>query len=136
MSTGDQPERGSGAAPQVPELDVRQQLAADRTLLAWIRTAIAVAALGFVVARFNLFLHEVHEASPKGSLAARVIGLALVAAAGVGLLLGVWQYQQVARLLSQHGDPLVVSRWPAATAAVVVLLGIVALVVYLATGVH
>ena len=33
-------------------------LAAERTLLAWIRTGLALMGLGFVVARFGIFLEE------------------------------------------------------------------------------
>jgi hypothetical protein len=35
---------------------MRDLLASNRTLLAWVRTAISFAGLGFVVARFGLFL--------------------------------------------------------------------------------
>jgi putative membrane protein len=38
---------------------VGDYLAAERTLLAWIRTGLALMAFGFVVARFGLFLHQV-----------------------------------------------------------------------------
>ena len=36
--------------------DPRVYFAAERTLLAWVRTGLAVIGLGFVVARFGLFL--------------------------------------------------------------------------------
>jgi uncharacterized membrane protein YidH (DUF202 family) len=36
--------------------DPRVYFAAERTLLAWVRTGIAIMAFGFVVARFGLFL--------------------------------------------------------------------------------
>ena len=36
--------------------DPRVYFAAERTLLAWIRTGLTVVGLGFVVARFGLFL--------------------------------------------------------------------------------
>jgi len=35
-------------------------LAAERTLLAWIRTGLALMGFGFVVARFGLFLQQIH----------------------------------------------------------------------------
>jgi putative membrane protein len=122
---------------RTPErVDVRQQLAADQTLLAWIRTAIALSALGFVVARFNLFLRQVERVSPASGEAARTIGLVLVAAAAVVLVLGLVQYRQVTALLADHGDPLDAPRWPAVVAAVASLLAVAAIGIYLATGVH
>ena len=40
-------------------LDPRIPFAAERTLLAWIRTGLAMMGFGFVVARFGLFLREI-----------------------------------------------------------------------------
>lgn len=45
--------------------DPRVYFAAERTLLAWIRTAVAIIALGFVIARFGLFLELLHPAHPN-----------------------------------------------------------------------
>lgn len=39
--------------------DPRIPFAAERTLLAWIRTGLAMMGFGFVVARFGLFLREI-----------------------------------------------------------------------------
>ena len=46
-----------------PEKDPRVYFAAERTLLAWIRTGIALMGFGFVVARFGLFLRELRFAA-------------------------------------------------------------------------
>ena len=39
--------------------DPRVYFAAERTLLAWVRTGLAMMAFGFVAARFGLFLREI-----------------------------------------------------------------------------
>jgi putative membrane protein len=117
-------------------VDTRQQLAADQTLLAWIRTAIALAALGFVVAKFNLFLRQIQQVSASTSQTARAVGLALVAAGLLMILIGFFQHRQVTTMLARHGDPLEIAKWPAVAGSAVALLAIVAVGVYLATGLH
>jgi putative membrane protein len=52
----------------------RDHAANERTLLAWIRTGIALMAFGFAIARFGLFLHEVAQAGQLN--AARPMGSA------------------------------------------------------------
>lgn len=57
--------------------------AIERTLLAWVRTGLALMGLGFVVARFGLFLHEIEavrqDAMPKASTGLSLwIGTALI----------------------------------------------------------
>jgi putative membrane protein len=42
--------------------DPRVRFAAERTLLAWIRSGLAMMGFGFVVARFGLFLREIAAA--------------------------------------------------------------------------
>jgi uncharacterized membrane protein YidH (DUF202 family) len=49
-----------------PVKDPRIYFAVERTLLAWIRTGLALMGFGFVVARFGLFLREL------GSVAAHI----------------------------------------------------------------
>ena len=57
----------------------------ERTFLAWVRTAIAVMALGFVIERFDLFLKVMapqvaqRQLSPHGQIFANAAGLAFIA---------------------------------------------------------
>lgn len=46
--------------PQQKKASLSDYLAAERTLLAWIRTGLALMGFGFVVARFGLFLQQLH----------------------------------------------------------------------------
>jgi putative membrane protein len=119
---------------QPSKVDVRQQLAADRTLLAWIRTSVALAGLGFVVARFHLLAQATSSASDWHQ--GRILGVALVVAGLVVMVLGLFQHRQVTDMLAAHGDSLPVSQRTAVVASVFTLLALAGLCVYLASGVR
>jgi putative membrane protein len=64
-----------------PQDDPRIYFAAERTLLAWLRTGLALMGFGFVVARFGLFLREIALASggeAPASGSSRWFGIALL----------------------------------------------------------
>jgi len=86
--------------------DPRVLFAAERTLLAWQRSAIALMGFGFVVERFGLFLHTVAHLPEAGSQRGFSLGLGvllLLLGAAVALL-SAWQFRQVVKNL----DPAVV----------------------------
>ncbi|MGA8669074.1 MAG: DUF202 domain-containing protein [Terracidiphilus sp.] len=58
-----------------PRASLSDYLAAERTLLAWIRTGLALMGFGFVVARFGLFLQQLQLV--RGMSPTKVYGLSL-----------------------------------------------------------
>ena len=56
-----------GPAPAAQKAGVSDYLAAERTLLAWIRTGLAMMGFGFVVARFGLFLQQIQTMQTSSS---------------------------------------------------------------------
>jgi putative membrane protein len=112
--------------------DPRVLFAAERTLLAWQRSAIALMGFGFVVERFGLFLqmvaHGPGSSSQRGlSLAFGVLLLLLGAAVA---LISARQFHQVAKNL----DPAVVP--PGYWTRIGVILNIVIAVIALLFAVH
>jgi len=109
----------------------------ERTFLAWVRTAIAVTAFGFLVERFDLFLAVMAPASAAGKLAihrsefGRVAGLILIAAGVAITVLAAFRFMRTAKEID---DSTVVpgtgSRIDIALASLLALLG-VALFFYL-----
>jgi putative membrane protein len=115
-----------------PESDPRVFFAAERTLLAWIRTGLAVVGLGFIVARFGLFLRMMRtgsEAAPQTS--STVIGVALVLLGSLAMAVAAWQHVQFCRRLPPESAPRPNSvRWPVWFAGMIAGVG-VALAAYL-----
>ncbi len=89
----------------VDSRDSTTYLAEDRTFLAWIRTGIALMGLGFVVARFGLFLREL-EATQSGSPVETtsfsvVLGTALIVCGVLVSILASFKYMRRVRDLRQ-----------------------------------
>ena len=111
----------------------------ERTLLAWVRTAIAVMAFGFLVAKFNLFLKVAAQSLARDGQSVPVPGGGFGGVAGTLLILVGTAMVAVAAMRFIHTGRAIDSPEPRADstrldlalAALMVLLGI-ALLVYLA----
>jgi putative membrane protein len=90
----------------VVEETLRLHQANERTMLAWVRTGIALMAFGFAIARFGVFLRQV---AAVGSVPLRVssglesarVGAALVALGMIANLLATVQYARVRRAIER-----------------------------------
>ncbi|MBF6571736.1 MAG: DUF202 domain-containing protein [Candidatus Binataceae bacterium] len=112
-------------------------LAAERTLLAWIRTGLALMGFGFVVARFGLFLQQLQAMqrvpSTQSSGLSLWFGTALIA---VGVIMNVfagWHHLRLVRDLdlgeTSHSRP---SSQAVAIAFLLAMVGL-AMAIYLVT---
>ena len=92
------------------ESDPRVLFAAERTLLAWIRTALGVMGLGFVIAKFGLFIHLMslqipsEHARPISGLSA-ALGIFFVLTGAVVTLAATIQHRRFVATLSGPDIP-------------------------------
>jgi putative membrane protein len=109
----------------------------ERTFLAWVRTAIAVMAFGFIVEKFDLFLEVAAPSlvgrplSLPGHRFGNIAGLALIALGTAMVAVAAARFLVIAKQIdSEERRPGTGSRIDIALAALLVLLGS-ALFVYL-----
>ena len=94
--------------PSAREETLRLHQANERTMLAWIRTGIALMAFGFAIARFGVFLRQVASVAQgavhlQNAVGSAWVGAVLVALGMVANLLATVRYGQIRRSI-ERGD--------------------------------
>jgi putative membrane protein len=90
----------------MPDYDPRVFFAAERTLLAWVRTGLGLVGMGFVVARFGLFLRLVHpNAEHPDHYWGGPLGIALALLGALASGVATWQHRRFCRTLGEHELP-------------------------------
>ena len=109
----------------------------ERTFLAWVRTAIAIMAFGFLVEKFDLFLEIASKSlagrtlSVGGQLVGNIAGLLLIALGGATMVLAILRFHKTAvEIDSTEKQPGTGERMDVVLAGLLVMLG-AALFVYL-----
>lgn len=119
--------------------DPRVFFAAERTMLAWLRSGMTVMALGFVVARFGLFLGIVSASlhlrtdgiTPNHRLS-EAIGIALVVLGASSIAVALQNHRAYLRTLPREDIPQQPMPWlTSAMSASLAIIGIL-LAIYLA----
>jgi putative membrane protein len=103
----------------------------ERTFLAWVRTAIAVMAFGFVIERFDLFLQVMapqvaqRQLSPHGQIFANAAGLAFIAIGVVIIVISGLRFIRTAKdIESENEVPIAGERFAIGLAVLIGLLGV------------
>jgi putative membrane protein len=79
---------------------IRTRLAVERTLMAYLRTGVALIGFGFTIVQFFQRLGGMEGVAPASRpQAAHYLGLALIGAGILSLLISGWQYRHVVRYL-------------------------------------
>lgn len=125
------------------ESDPRVFFAAERTLLAWLRTGLTIIGIGFVVARFGLFvrllsLQTQTPIQPSGMswLTSANLGITFVVVGSLAIVFATVQQHRFVATLSPIDLPPAYSRNVAVVMALVVAILGMALAAYLAVSPH
>jgi putative membrane protein len=94
----------------ISDSDPRVFFAAERTLLAWLRTGLTIIAIGFVVARFGLFVHLLSlQLQPQPSVAPSTLsaglGITFVIVGSATIFIAAVQHRRFVATLSLRDLP-------------------------------
>ncbi len=95
---------------------LRTRLALERTMMAWLRTAVSLIGFGFAIVQFFEHMQRMPGVRPaEHPHAAQYMGLALISCGVLALVISVWQYWPVATQsvneARKWADPLIAARY-------------------------
>src|SRR6185503_2179802 len=99
------PTHSRETAPPPPKVEtrfswIRTRMGAERTLEAWVRTAVSLIGFGFTIVQFFERLNSMEGfKAAKAPLLTRYVGLLLIGAGVLGLVAAIWQYRSLVRYL-------------------------------------
>jgi putative membrane protein len=104
----------------------RNRAAADRTLMAWIRTSLSLIAFGFSIGKIYDYLERVNPNRVLDPLdSAQIFGEAFIALGVFGLIAAIVQYRRILKQI-ERGEFVYTEPFPLAmiTAIILLLIGV------------
>ena len=100
----------------------RTRQAADRTLMAWIRTSISLIGLGFTIAKLQDFAESVgSRLDPVASM--KIFGFTFVVLGVLALIAAIVQHRMILKAI-ERGDYTYMGKRPLAVVVALVLIGV------------
>jgi putative membrane protein len=79
---------------------IRTRLSVERTMMSWLRTAVALIGFGFAIVQYFNHLQQIPGARPAYlPTAPEYLGLALISCGVLALVISIWQYWWTVRYL-------------------------------------
>ena len=105
----------------------RTDMAHERTMMAWIRTAVSLISFGFTIYKFLQYVEKETDAQPAQLIGARGYGLFMIGTGLLALLLATISHRRAMQALREKYVEVPYSL-AAVFAAVILLLGILAFI--------
>lgn len=111
----------------------RTQIASERTLMAWVRTAVSLIGFGFSIPKFFGYLEATEPVDVAGGLSPKFLGVALIGLGTLGLAGGIAEHLRLLQLITTSHSVRASLSTALFAAVVVALIGLLAFVSVIAS---